>query len=45
VSTNDGNGRDDPERHKRIDGLNGQAGELTGGKVAEWKSEDLRPEL
>ncbi len=45
MKTNGGNGRDDPERKKRIEELERQAGELTGGEMAGWKSPDLSPEL
>ena len=45
MSIGSGNGRDDPERKKRIDELKRQADELTGGEAAGWKSPDLSPEL
>ncbi|MEK6324072.1 MAG: hypothetical protein AABN33_20715 [Acidobacteriota bacterium] len=45
MSISSGNGRDDPERKKRINELERQADELTGGEVAGWKSDDLSPEM
>src|SRR5262249_53765051 len=42
---NGGNGRDDPERQKRIDALKGQADELAGGEFTERKSDDLSPDM
>jgi hypothetical protein len=41
MSISSGNGRDDPERKKRIEELERKAAELTGGEVAGWKSPDL----
>ncbi len=45
MSTNGGNGRDDPDRRKRIDELKRQADELAGGEMVSWKSDDLSPEI
>lgn len=45
MSFSDGNGHGDPERKKRIEELERQAAELTGGEMAGWKSPDLTPEL
>jgi hypothetical protein len=45
MSTNGGNGRDDPERKKRIDELKRHADELAGGEMSGWKSDDLSPEM
>lgn len=45
MASSHGNGRDDPERKKRIEELKRQADELAGGEGFEWKSEDLTPEL
>lgn len=41
----DGNLRDDLERKERIEELERQADEVTGGEVAGWKSDDLSPEM
>jgi hypothetical protein len=45
MSISGGNGRDDPERKKRIDELKRQAEELAGGEMSGWKSDDLSPEM
>lgn len=39
------NGKDDPERKKRIEELKRQADELAGGEMASWKSDELTPEM
>ena len=44
MKTNGANGRDDPERKKRIDVLKRQGDELTG-EVAGWQSDDLSPKM
>lgn len=45
MSISEGNRKDAVERKKRIEELKGQLDELAGGKMGEWKSDELTPEI
>lgn len=45
MSIGSGNGKDDPNRKKRIDELKRHADELAGGEMVGWKSYELSPEM